>query len=92
MEYPAFRAWMRVHNGHDMPADRRSKLKPASLLACAALMAATAAQATEVAPYFYTWGFGSNAYKASSLAVARNAGVTAVKLAFDVSGGGCKLG
>ena len=75
-----------------MPADRRSQLKPTHLLACAALMAATAAHSTEVAPYFYTWGFGSNAYKANSLAAAKNAGVTAVTLAFGVSGGGCKLG
>jgi chitinase len=62
------------------------------LLACAALMAATAAHATEVAPYFYTWGFGSNSYKANSLAVAKANGVTAVTLAFGVSGGGCTLG
>jgi hypothetical protein len=75
-----------------MPADRRSKFKPAHLLACVALLAATAAHSTEGAPYFYTWGFGSNAYKANSLAAARNAGVTAVTLAFGVSGGGCTLG
>jgi chitinase len=68
------------------------QFKPTYLLACAALMAVTAAHSTEVAPYFYTWGFGSNAYKANSLAAARNAGVTAVTLAFGVSGGGCKLG
>src|SRR5882757_2217407 len=83
---------MRFNSGRTMPADRRSKLKPTHLLACAALMAATAAHSTEVAPYFYTWGFGSNAYKANSLAAAKNAGVTAVTLAFGVSGGGCKLG
>jgi chitinase len=70
----------------------RSFLKPRNLLACAALMAATAAQATEVAPYFYTWGFGSNSYKANSLAAAKSNGVTAVTLAFGVSGGGCTLG
>ena len=70
----------------------RSFLKPRNLLACAALMAATAAQATEVAPYFYTWGFGSNSYKANSLAAAKSNGVTGVTLAFGVSGGGCTLG
>ena len=66
--------------------------KPGKLLACAALMAATAVHATEVAPYFYTWGFGSNAYKANSLAAAKANGVSAVTLAFGVSGGGCTLG
>jgi len=70
----------------------RSLIKPRNLLACAALMAATAAHATEVAPYFYTWGFGSNSYKANSLAAARANGVTGVTLAFGVSGGGCSLG
>jgi TusA-related sulfurtransferase len=70
----------------------RSAFKSTNLLACAALMAATAAHSTEVAPYFYTWGFGSNAYKANSLAVAKSNGVTAVTLAFGVSGGGCTLG
>jgi chitinase len=70
----------------------RSLLQPRNLLACAALMAATAAHATEVAPYFYTWGFGSNSYKANSLAAAKSNGVTAVTLAFGVSGGGCTLG
>jgi chitinase len=76
-----------------MPAARRFKLKPAGLMACAVLMAATAAHATEVAPYFYTWGFGSNSYKANSLMTARTSGgVTAVTLAFGVSGGGCTLG
>jgi chitinase len=67
-------------------------IKPRNWLACAALMAATAAHATEVAPYFYTWGFGSNSYKANSLAAARANGVTGVTLAFGVSGGGCTLG
>jgi chitinase len=80
-----------------MPADRRFDFKlagrPSGLVACAALMAATAAHATEVAPYFYTWGFGSNSYKANSLMTAKNSGgVTAATLAFGVSGGGCTLG
>jgi chitinase len=74
------------------PMSARSLLKSGKLLACAALMAASAAQATEVVPYFYTWGFGSNSYKANSLAAARASGVTGVTLAFGVSGGGCKLG
>jgi chitinase len=63
------------------------------LLAGVALTAATlAAHATEVAPYFHTWGFFSNSYEANSLANARNAGVGAVTLGFGVSGGGCTLG
>jgi chitinase len=63
------------------------------LLAGVALTAAAlTAHATEVAPYFYTWGFFSNSYVANSLANARNAGVGAVTLASGVSGGGCTLG
>jgi hypothetical protein len=43
-----------------MPVDRSSNLKPAGLLACAALMAATAAHATEVAPYFTAYDYFGN--------------------------------
>ncbi len=90
MEYLPFRAHARFYVEYIMSG--RSVLKPGNLLACAALMAATAVHATEVAPYFYTWGFGSNSYKANSLAAAKSNGVTAVTLAFGVSGGGCTLG
>ncbi|HEY0339379.1 MAG TPA: RICIN domain-containing protein, partial [Steroidobacteraceae bacterium] len=75
-----------------MNTKHRTKLK-SKLLAGVALTAASfAAHATEVAPYFYTWGFFSNSYVANSLANARKAGVGAVTLAFGVSGGGCTLG
>jgi hypothetical protein len=75
-----------------MKTKHRTKLR-SKLLAGVALTAATfAAHATEVAPYFYTWGFFSNSYVANSLANAKKAGVGAVTLAFGVSGGGCTLG
>lgn len=75
-----------------MNTKHRTKLR-SKLLAGVALTAATfATHATEVAPYFYTWGFFSNSYVANSLANAKKAGVGAVTLAFGVSGGGCTLG
>ncbi len=75
-----------------MKTKQRTRLR-SKLLAGVALTAATfAAHATEVAPYFYTWGFFSNSYVANSLANAKKAGVGAVTLAFGVSGGGCTLG
>ena len=78
--------------GQNRTGQHRAGLK-SKLLAGVALAAATlAVHATEVAPYFYTWGFFSNSYVANSLANARNAGVGAVTLAFGVSGGGCTLG
>jgi chitinase len=78
--------------GQHRAGQNRTGLK-SKLLAGVALAAATlAVHATEVAPYFYTWGFFSNSYVANSLANARNAGVGAVTLAFGVSGGGCTLG
>jgi hypothetical protein len=75
-----------------MKTKQRTRLR-SKLLAGVAFTAATfAAHATEVAPYFYTWGFFSNSYVANSLANAKKAGVGAVTLAFGVSGGGCTLG
>src|ERR1700722_14682186 len=75
-----------------MKTKHRTKLR-SKLLAGVALTAATfAAHATEVAPYFYTWGFFSNSYVANSLANAKKAGVGAVTLAFGVSGAGFTLG
>jgi chitinase len=62
------------------------------LLAGVALAAAAlAAHATQVAPYFYTWAFGSSGYAANSLAQAKAAGVNAVTLAFGTSNGSCTL-
>jgi hypothetical protein len=56
----------------------------ASSLACAG---------TIVAPYFFTWGFGSGAYKFKNLSEAKSrAGMDAMTLAFAVSGGGCSIG
>jgi chitinase len=70
---------------------KRSTLK-LNLLAGAALAAGTlAAHATEVAPYFYTWAFGSSGYAVNSLAQAKTAGINAVTLAFGTSNGSCTL-
>lgn len=52
---------------------------------------AGAGAATEYAPYFYTWGFGSTAYQFKSLAeMQQKAGLSAATLAFVLgnSGGG----
>lgn len=59
----------------------------ATTLACVA-----PAHATDVAPYFYTWGFGNGTYKVTSLVDARNkTGITGATLAFGVSTGSCAL-
>jgi chitinase len=72
----------------------RFELSLGKILPCIGLLAASAAaHSTEVAPYFYTWGFFNNSYQANSLVTAKqNGGVTAATLAFGVSGGGCTLG
>jgi chitinase len=71
----------------------RSNFKPRLLAGVALTVASFAAHATEVAPYFYTWGFFSNSYAANSLVTAKkNGSVGAVTLAFGVSNGGCTLG
>ncbi|QLG86883.1 hypothetical protein HQ393_00745 [Chitinibacter bivalviorum] len=57
----------------------------------ASLLLSNAALATDVAPYFYTWGFGnSSAYQISSLTAAKAQGVNAATLAFIINGSnGC---
>ena len=62
----------------------RRKLRPLALLL--ALAGSSLAQAgTEVAPYFYTWGFGNGAYKVKTLMGGKQqAGMTAATLAFGV--------
>jgi chitinase len=51
-----------------------------------------AAPTTEVAPYFYTWGWGSTGYAFSSLVDMKNkGGPDAVTLAFVLSNGGCAV-
>jgi chitinase len=46
---------------------------------------------TEYAPYFYTWGWGDNAYQFSSLmGMKGKSGPMAVTIAFVLSDGGCK--
>ena len=53
-----------------MPVDRSSNFKAAGLLACA-FMAATAAHATEVAPYFTAYDYFGNSSKINSLEIAK---------------------
>lgn len=66
---------------------------PIRLGTLALLLGGSLAHATEVAPYFYGWGFGSGEYKANWLMTAKNnGGVGAATIAFGVSGGGCSLG
>ncbi len=60
--------------------------------ACAALALASIAQATEVAPYFETWVYGSSTAPSTLMQAKSAGGVTAATLAFGVSGGGCSLG
>ena len=69
----------------------RTKLKHKLLAGAALTAAALTAHATELAPYFYTWAFGSSGYAANSLAQAKAAGVDAVTLAFGTSDGSCNL-
>ena len=83
---------LRHRMGRHRTGQQRAGLKTRLLAGVALAVAALAARATEVAPYFYSWGFFSNSYVANSLANAKNAGVGAVTLAFGVSGGGCTLG
>jgi len=46
--------------------------------------------ATEFAPYFYTWGWGSSSYAFSSLVAMRaKGGPSAVTIAFVLAGNGC---
>jgi chitinase len=69
----------------------RIKLKHKLMAGVALTAAAVTAHATELAPYFYTWAFGSSGYAANSLAQAKAAGVDAVTLAFGTSNGSCTL-
>ena len=69
----------------------RNTIKLKLLTGVALAAAACSANATEVAPYFYTWAFGGSGYAANSLAQAKAAGVDAVTLAFGTSNGSCTL-
>jgi chitinase len=52
---------------------------------------AAPAAGTEVAPYFYTWGWGSNSYAFPSLAAMKSmGGPREVTIAFVLADGGCK--
>lgn len=55
-------------------------------------LAPPSAFVTEYAPYFYTWGWGSQSYAFSSLVQMKSkGGPAAVTIAFVLSGGGCKV-
>lgn len=64
-----------------------------SLSAGVALLASAAsAGAAQLAPYFYTWGYGNTTYAVTSLMDARTKmGLNAATLAFVVSAGGCTV-
>ena len=71
---------------------KRFKLK-ALALAVGMGASSLACAGTIVAPYFFTWGFGSTAYKFKNLMEAKQrAGMDGMTLAFAVSGGGCSIG
>ncbi|MDC8015888.1 glycosyl hydrolase family 18 protein [Tahibacter soli] len=61
-------------------------------LGVALLAGAASAGAAQLAPYFYTWGYGNTTYAVTSLVDARNKmGLNAATLAFVVSAGGCTV-
>ncbi|TDR42018.1 carbohydrate binding protein [Tahibacter aquaticus] len=63
-----------------------------STIGIALLASAASAGATQLAPYFYTWGYGNTTYAVSSLMDARNKmGLNGATLAFVVSAGGCTV-
>ncbi|MBE9608329.1 glycosyl hydrolase family 18 protein [Chitinilyticum piscinae] len=70
----------------------RKPLLSASLTTLAAsLLLAGQAAATEVAPYFYTWGYGNPVYPVTSLQDAKAKGIDSVTLAFIINGSsGCQ--
>src|SRR6201996_7230083 len=68
-----------------------TRLLPTAV-AGAVLALASIAQATEVAPYFETWVYGSSTAPSTLMQAKSAGGVTAATMAFGVSGGGCSLG
>ena len=69
------------------------KTKLSRLAVGVALLAgAASAGAAQLAPYFYTWGYGNTSYAITSLMDARSKmGLNAATLAFVVSAGGCNV-
>ncbi len=60
--------------------------------AFAALALTQVAHATEVAPYFETWAYGSGLTPSTLMQAKSAGGVAAATMAFGVSGGGCSMG
>ena len=73
-----------------IPSRALSAFPTALALAVAAL--APLAHATEVAPYFETWVYGSSTAPSTLVQAKSAGGVMAATMAFGVSGGGCSLG
>jgi hypothetical protein len=61
-------------------------------LALAAVALTPLAQATDVAPYFETWAYGSGLTPSTLMQAKSAGGVMGATMAFGVSGGGCSLG
>src|ERR1700759_4730077 len=62
------------------------------LAATAAIALTQMAHATDVAPYFETWVYGSSTAPSTLMQAKSAGGVAAATMAFGVSGGGCSLG
>jgi hypothetical protein len=63
-----------------------------TVAALATIALTSAVHATEVAPYFETWVYGSGTSPSTLMQAKSAGGVLAATMAFGVSGGGCSLG
>ena len=63
-----------------------------TVAALATIALTSAVHATEVAPYFETWVYGSGTTPNTLMQAKNSGGVLAATMAFGVSGGGCSLG
>jgi chitinase len=72
--------------------DARARRSTLALALLAALALPTIAGATEVAPYFETWAYGSSLTPSTLMAAKSAGGVMGATMAFGVSAGGCTLG
>jgi len=68
----------------------KTRLSLAAALAAVALT--PIAHATDVAPYFETWVYGSGTSPSTLMQAKSAGGVTSATMAFGVSGGGCSMG
>jgi chitinase len=77
---------------HSIASDACTRRSTLSLALLAALALPAIAGATEVAPYFETWAYGSSLKPATLMAAKSAGGVMGATMAFGVSAGGCTLG